>query len=76
MGLRISVSLTWLLSRNGFNAQGDIVARFDRTLTLDGLEDQFLFDVAFVMKWVQLREMLLVLALTGKCGVGLFCVRG
>ena len=31
---------------------------------LDGLEDQCLFDVAIVMKWVQPREMLL-LAPTG-----------
>jgi hypothetical protein len=32
---------------------------------LDGLEDQYLFDVAFATKWVQPREMLL-LAPTGR----------
>ena len=44
----------------GFTTQGDVVNRSYGTFNLDGLDDQWLFDVAFVTKWVLPRETFLI----------------
>jgi len=56
--------------------QGDTVNRFEGNFDSDELEDRYLFDGAFVAKWVQPREVLLTCS-DGKMGwVCLLCVGG
>ena len=52
-GLRINVSLTWpFVTKWVVVTQGDVCCSLWRDSNLEGFEDQCLFDVALVTKWV------------------------